>query len=143
MYGINLGSIETLRIVDNIKNTPSLLAIVVGMLNTRFQVKAKDGHLTPEVQKDFHDKLGAVSHCIEAMQNCAEKPPLSKGFKHIEDQMAIMYTPYAVRSLFDALSIQPELDAGITSGEFRSANRHLAVDFKARTGITINFSEQA
>jgi hypothetical protein len=143
MNVITAGSIESLRITDNICNTASLLATVVGILCSRFQYMAETGVLDAVAQSKFIKQREVVGRCIEAMQNCATNPPLSSGFDHVIDQIAIMSTSYSVEQLFETAGIMPEVKAVYSSSTFMSLHRHTVEDFEARTGVKIIFSEQS
>lgn len=140
MKGMTAGTIETLRITDNIRNTAVLLATITAMLKARFHRLAESGQLTAGVQSGFHKGLAVVERCIDAMQNCAEKPPLGRGSQLVDDQVAIMNTPYAVEQLFEVMGLKPKVEAGIPSVTFISTNEHAIADFHVRTGIKIVFN---
>jgi hypothetical protein len=141
MKGMIAARSESLRITDNIANTASLLATVVGILCARFQLQAQTGELAAVTQSAFIAQREVVGRCIEAMQNCDANPPLSLGFDHVIDQVAIMSAPYSVGQLFEILGIKPEVDADLPSVTFMQINRHAVADFQARTGIQINFRQ--
>lgn len=143
MNGMTAVSSESLRIKDTMHLPPTLLATVVAMLNNRYEHLAKTGKLEHATQTRFLAQREVVGRCIQAMQNCAEKPALSIGYAHVVDQMAIMSTPYAVLELFEIVGIKPEVEADLPSVTFMSLNRHTVHDFHARTGVKIIFSEQA
>lgn len=143
MTGMTAVSSESIRIKDTLHLPPTLLATVIAMLNNRYEHLAKSGVLAHVTQARFLEQREIVGRCIEAMQNCAERPALSIGYAHVVDQMSIMATPYAVKELFEIVGIAPVVEADLPSVTYMSLNRHILGDFEARTGIKIIFSEQA
>jgi hypothetical protein len=132
---------ETYRITDNIGNAPSLLAIIVGMLNLRFMETIKVGDFTVDEQKQFLYKIEKVGEGIKALQNCSVKPPLTLGYDHITDQMAIIQMPTYVAELFLIARKRPQVQVEYAeTSTFLIQHKKHVDDFALRFGIEINFT---